>query len=63
MDTDRISADELAYHQAIQLQVMVTNAIVNHWSQHLSRKYVLGPQDRIAEDGVIVRAGAAARES
>lgn len=56
VDLEHLSADELAYHLAVLQQFRAAQAAIDSWSSHLMRKYALGPQDQVLEDGTLRRA-------
>ena len=54
-----IEASELAYQQALLQRIRTEQqqhqALVNYWMGYLAQKYGLSQQDRVEEDGRIVR--------
>lgn len=57
MTPELLSPDEMAYHADVVAQVKAAQAAWASWSTHLTVKYALGPDDRIAESGAIERKG------
>jgi hypothetical protein len=54
---ERLTAEELAYHQIVVAQTRAAQAVWQSWSNHLAQRYGLEPDDSISEDGLILRAG------
>lgn len=54
--TERLSDDELAYHQELIERVKAAQAAWNSWAAWLARKYAIGEHDAITEQGEISRA-------
>jgi len=52
---DRITADELSYHQSVLSALSQAQIAVESWGKHLTAKYELGPKDQVSIDGAIKR--------
>lgn len=52
---DRISADEVAYHERVLTAYKTAKAAWDSWGAHLVTKYGISLGDEITEDGRIVR--------
>lgn len=54
-ELERISTDEMAYHNSVLGNARAAQAAFSSWAQHLANKYRIGDHDRINEDGTISR--------
>ena len=54
--TDRISSDEVAYHQRLVAMRRAWEQAWGPWARHLAEKYELAAGDDIDEAGVVHRA-------
>lgn len=52
---ERLSADELAYHQFVLNEYRARQSALDSWMFFLANKHRLAPTDRIQEDGTICR--------
>jgi hypothetical protein len=65
MSDERITADELAYHERLvervkwaqqaQVEISTIDGAFRSWGEHLHAKYKLGEGDGVDESGVITR--------
>lgn len=52
---ERISTDEMAYHNQVLNTARAAQAAFQSWASFLANKYKIGQNDRINEDGTISR--------
>jgi hypothetical protein len=52
---EKMSDDELAYHQSLLAQLRMSQAAWSSWSAQLAQKYQLREKDSITEQGAVVR--------
>lgn len=55
---ERLSDDEIAYHQTALNDLRSAQAAWQSWAGHLHRKYALQPGDEITADGLVLRSAA-----
>lgn len=52
---DRLSADEVVYHQKVSEYLLSAQSVHKFWIEHIASKYQLKPNDIISLDGSIKR--------